>query len=348
MDKITMAHGAGGTIMQEFIDKYIIKKLGGSKFEVPLEALDDAAVVDGIILKSDNHTVDPLFFPGGDLGKLSVAGTINDIVALGGEVIALAAGFILEEGFPLKDFEKILNSIKETCEEAGIYIVTGDTKVMEKGNIDKFVINISGVGRRSKFLDSNIEIIKKYREFDSRWLLDSNLKPGDKIIINGYIGDHGVSLLSFREGYGFSSTIESDIAPLNKLTEKALIEGGIVSMKDPTRGGIANLLNEWAKKSNVGIILEEEKIPIRDGVRAACDMLGIDPLEIGNEGKMVIGVVAEKADNVLAAIKKDKYGKNAEIIGEVTAEFEEVILKTEIGGKRIIAPPLGDPVPRIC
>jgi hydrogenase expression/formation protein HypE len=348
MDKITMAHGAGGTVMQEFISKYIVKKLGGSKFEVPLEALDDAAVVDGIIIKSDNHTVYPLFFPGGDLGKLSVAGTINDIAALGGEVLALAAGFILEEGFPIKDFEKILKSIKDTCEEADVYIVTGDTKVMEKGKLDKFVINVSGIGRRSKYLDSNIEEVKKHRQFEANWLLDSNLRPGDKIIVTGYIGDHGVSLLSFREGYGFSSSIKSDIAPLNKLTEKALRVGGIVSMKDPTRGGMANLFNEWASKSKVGIRIYENKMPIREGVKAACEMLGIDPLEVGNEGKMVIGVVAEKAEEVLTAIKKDKYGRDAQIIGEATSEFEEVILETEIGGKRIIPPPLGDPVPRIC
>ncbi|MHA1409818.1 MAG: AIR synthase related protein, partial [Candidatus Odinarchaeia archaeon] len=224
MDKITLAHGAGGTVMQEFIEKYIIKKLGGSKFEVPLEALDDSAVVDGIILKSDNHTVNPLFFPGGDLGRLSVSGTVNDIVAVGGEVLALAAGFILEEGFSIKDFERIIDSIEKTCKEAGVYIVTGDTKVMEKGGLDKFVINLSGIGRRSKQLDSNIKVVKEHREFNSKWLLDSNLRPGDKIITSGYIGDHGVALLSFREGYGFDSSIKSDTAPLNKLTEKALIE----------------------------------------------------------------------------------------------------------------------------
>ncbi|MHA1754360.1 MAG: hydrogenase expression/formation protein HypE [Candidatus Odinarchaeia archaeon] len=348
LKKITMAHGAGGTVMQELIDKYIIKYLGGSKAEVPLEALDDSAVIDGIILKSDNHTVKPLFFPGGDLGRLAVAGTVNDIVAVGGEPLALAAGFIVEEGLPIDDFEKIVLSIRETCDEAGVYVVTGDTKVMEKGSLDKFVVNLSGIGRRSKYLDSNIEEVKKFREFNSRWLLDSNLKPGDKIIVSGFIGDHGVALLSFREGYGFGSQLKSDVTPLNKLVESALKEGGVVSMKDPTRGGIANLLNEWAVKSNVSIRIYEEQLPIREGVRAACEMLGIDPLEVGNEGKMVIGVVSEKAEAVLSVIKKDKYGQNAHIIGEVLEGAPEVVLETEIGGKRIIPPPLGDPVPRIC
>jgi len=238
--------------------------------------------------------------------------------------------------------------MKQTCEEAGVYIVTGDTKVMEKGSLDKFVINMSGIGRRSRFLDHNIQEVKKYREFNSKWLLDSNLRPRDKIIVTGTLGDHGVALLSYREGYGFDSKILSDVAPLNKLVENALKIGGIVAMKDPTRGGLANLLNEWSEKSKVGILIYEEKIPISEGVKSACEMMGIDPLEIGNEGKMVIGVVPEKAEEVLAAIKKHPYGRNAEIIGEVSQDFEGVVMETVIGGKRLIPPPAGDPVPRIC
>lgn len=348
MERVTLAHGAGGTVMQEFISKYIVSKLGGSTVEVPLEALDDAAVVDGIILKSDNHTVKPLFFPGGDLGRISISGTVNDIAAVGGAPIALAAGFILEEGLPASDFEKIVDSMRETCDEAGVYVVTGDTKVMEKGSLDKFVINVSGIGRRSEFLDSNIEAVKSFREFNSRWLLDSNIRTGDIIISSGYIGDHGVALLAFREGYGFNSKLTSDVAPLNKLTEKALKVGGVVSMKDPTRGGLANLLNEWSDKSNIGIRIYEDKLPIRESVKSACEMLGIDPLEIGNEGKMIIAVVPGREEAVLSAIRRDKYGKDAQIIGEATDKFSGVLLETEIGGKRIIPPPIGDPVPRIC
>jgi len=348
MDKITLAHGAGGSIMQKLIKEYILKTLGGSNFEVPLEALDDSAVVDGVVLKSDSHTVKPLFFPGGDIGRLAISGTVNDIAVMGAEPIALAAGFILEEGFPISDFKKILESMKETCKEAGVYVVTGDTKVLEKGSLDKFIINTSGIGRRTKLLDKNFEEVKKYREISSRWLLDSNLRDGDKIIVSGTIGDHGLAILSFREGYSFSNKIVSDVAPLNKVIMKILEVGGIVSMKDPTRGGLANALNEWSEKSRVGILVYEEQIPIREDVRSACEMLGIDPLEVGNEGKIIIGVVKEKAEEVLEVLRKTKEGKDAQIIGEVRKDFEGVVLETVVGGKRIIPPPVGDPVPRIC
>lgn len=178
--------------------------------------------------------------------------------------------------------------------------------------------------------------------------MDSNLGKGDKIIVSGTIGDHGVAILSFREGYDFGSEIVSDVSPLNRLIKSLLNVGGIVKMKDPTRGGLANTLNEWSVKSKVGITIYEDKIPIREGVKAACEMLGIDPLEVGNEGKIVIAVVSQKAEEVLKALKKTEKGKNAEIIGETTDDFREVVIETEVGGRRILAPPIGDPVPRIC
>lgn len=335
--------------MQELIKSYILKYLGGSNAEVPLEALDDSGVVDGIVLKSDSHTVKPLFFPGGDIGRLSISGTVNDIAVMGAEPIALAAGLILEEGFPIKDLERILKSMGETCKEAGVSVITGDTKVVEKGSLEKCVINTSGVGRRSRFLDRNIEIAKKYRpSFDSRWLLDSNIRDGDKIIVSGTMGDHGIAILSFREGYGFESEVKSDVRPLNKLTEKLLQVGGVVKMKDPTRGGLANLLNEWSEKSDTGIIVRQEDIPISEGVRTACEMLGLDPLEIGNEGKIAIAVVAQKAEEVLQALKRTDEGRNAAIIGEATKSYSQVVIETTVGGKRILPPPAGDPVPRIC
>ncbi|HEC87744.1 MAG TPA: hydrogenase expression/formation protein HypE, partial [Thermoplasmata archaeon] len=184
--------------------------------------------------------------------------------------------------------------------------------------------------------------------FNEKWLLDSNLKEGDKIILSGNIGEHGIALISFREGYGFDTEIKSDVAPINDLMKRALEEGGIVSAKDPTRGGLSNTLNEFSEKSNIGILVDEEKIPIPLGVASACDMLGIDPLEIGNEGKVVLGVVKEKAEDVLDAIRKHPLGKNAEIIGEVSTSIEGVVLKTSIGGRRILHKPIGDPVPRIC
>ena len=273
---------------------------------------------------------------------------MNDIAVMGAEPLALASGFIIEEGFPISDFERIVRSMAETCREAGVHIITGDTKVMNRGSLEKFVVNTSGIGRRSEALDNNISEVRKYRPFEARWLLDSNLRKGDKIIVSGTVGDHGIAILSFREGYNFGSEIFSDVAPLNHVIEHILNVGGIVKIKDPTRGGLANTLNEWSEKSKVGITVYEDMIPIREGVKSACEMLGIDPLEVGNEGKIVIAMVPQKAEDILAALKKTKEGKNAAIIGETTDEFEEVVLETEVGGRRILAPPVGDPVPRIC
>jgi hydrogenase expression/formation protein HypE len=348
--RITMAHGAGGAVMNDLIKRYIVKYLGGSDAEVPLEALDDAAVINDIVLKSDSHAVKPLFFPGGDIGRLAVTGTVNDIAVMGAEPVALTSGFILEEGLAIADFERIVRSMGETCKEVGVYVITGDTKVVEKGNLEGCVINTSGIGRRNQALEHNLVVVKKYRQqFSSRWLLDSNLRAGDKIILSGTVGDHGLAVLSSREGYGFGSKIVSDVAPLNKVILRLLGEvGGIVAMKDPTRGGLSNALNEWSQKSKVGILVVEEKIPIREDVRSACEMLGIDPLEVGNEGKIIIGTIQEKAEEVLATLRETKEGKNAQIIGEATTQFKEVALETVVGGKRILTPPIGDPIPRIC
>ncbi|MEM2672738.1 MAG: AIR synthase-related protein, partial [Candidatus Hadarchaeales archaeon] len=224
----------------------------------------------------------------------------------------------------------------------------GDTKVMEKGALDQLVINTSGIGIRGEELEHNLREVRKYRKMESRWLLDSNLRPGDKILVSGTVGDHGVAILSAREGYGFETEVKSDVAPLNHMIREILEVGGIVAMKDPTRGGLSNALNEWSEKSGVGILLWEERIPIREGVRAACEMLGVDPLEMANEGKVVIGVVPQKAEEVLEALRSTRLGKEAELIGEVTDEFREVVMETSPGGKRILPPPYGDPVPRIC
>lgn len=343
-----MSHGAGGLVMQGLVKQHILRYLGGSGVEVPLEALDDAAVVDGTVLKSDSHTVKPLFFPGGDIGRLSISGTVNDIAVMGAEPFALAAGFIIEEGFEISDLDRILQSMTDTCHEAGVFVVTGDTKVMERGKLERFVVNTSGVGRRTGLLEQNLQEVRRHRELNSRWLLDSNLKPGDKIILSGAVGDHGVAVLASREGYGFASNITSDVRPLNKVIASILEIGGIVSMKDPTRGGLSNAINEWSEKSRVGILLHEERIPIHEGVRSACEMLGIDPLDIGNEGKIIIGVIAEKAEECLNRLRETEAGREAEIVGEATEDFKEVVLETGVGGRRILPPPAGDPVPRIC
>jgi len=349
-DKIKLADGAGGQLMDKLIKQKILKyfeKLSTSA-EIPLSMLDDSAVIDDIVFTTDSHTVQPIIFPGGDLGSLAVAGTVNDVSVMGAKPIALSAGFIIEEGLSIEKFEIIVNSMSKVSKKAKVPIVTGDTKVIEKGAIQEFMINTSGIGKRTKLLDDNIKEVKRYRRFDNRWLLDSNLKNGDILILSGNIGEHGVALMSFREGYGFETKIKSDVAAINGLMEKALNIRGIVSSKDPTRGGLSNTVNEFSEKSNVGILLEEECIPIPIGVRSACDMLGIDPLEIGNEGKVVFGVVKEKADEVLKEIKNHPLGKNAEIIGKATDKIKGVVLETTVGGKRNLHKPIGDPVPRIC
>jgi len=351
---ITMLHGAGGTVMHDLIKNYVVKHLGSignlSLSDVALEALDDAAAVGDIVLKSDSHAVKPIFFPGGDIGRLAVSGTVNDIAVLGAEPFALSCGLILEEGFALSDFERILQSMRETCIEAGVGIVTGDTKVVEKGSLGGCVVNISGIGRRTEALESNLQIVKGFRgNFSSRWILDSNLSPGDKVILSGTIGDHGLAVLSAQEGLKFGSEIRSDVKPLNRLIQTILGEaGGIVAMKDPTRGGLADALNEFSEKSHVGILIDESKIPIREDVQAACEMLGLDPLEVGNEGKIIIGAVKEKAEEILEILRSTEEGRDAEIIGEATRSFHGVAMETVVGGKRIIARPIGDPVPRIC
>jgi hydrogenase expression/formation protein HypE len=351
-EHITMLHGAGGTVMHELVRKYIVKYFGKgpTKAEVPLEALDDAAVVDDIVFKSDSHAVKPIFFPGGDIGRLAVSGTVNDISVLGAKPYALACGLVLEEGLALADFERILTSMQQACKEAGVGIVTGDTKVVEKGVLGGCVINTSGVGKRTPALEKNLAIVKRYkRNSASRWILDKNLEEGDKIVLSGTIGDHGLAVLSAQEGLSFGSGIKSDVKPLNHVIQCLLGKaGGIVAMKDPTRGGLADALNEFSEKSHLGILLHEEKIPVRPDVKAACEMLGLDPLEVGNEGKIIIGVVRQKAERILEVLRATQEGKEAEIIGETTVDFKGVAMQTVVGGKRIIARPVGDPVPRIC
>jgi hydrogenase expression/formation protein HypE len=248
---------------------------------------------------------------------LAVAGTVNDIAMIGAEPLALTCGMVLEEGLLIADLDRILESMEQACKDAGVYVVTGDTKVIEKCGFGGCIINTSGIGKRGEALETNIREVRKHRRFDSRWVLDSNLREGDKLIVSGTVGDHGITILSAQEGYNFGSNIKSDVTPLNKVVKKLLLVGGIV-------------------------------VPVRGDVRAACEMLGLDPMEIGNEGKVLIGVVHQKAEEVLAALKATKEGKDAQIIGEATGDFSEVVLETVVGGKRIMAPPIGDPIPRIC
>lgn len=332
---VVLAHGAGGTLMQELIARILKNISVHSAGSVGLSDLDDGATVSigdrEVVLTTDSYVVKPLFFPGGDIGRIAVCGTINDLAVMGARPIALTSSIIVEEGFSLAKLERIVRSMDEIANEAEVPIITGDTKVMEKGALDNLVLNTSGIGVAN-------ELIR-----------DSGLRVGDKIIVTGTIGDHGTSLLSYREGFSFETELESDSAPLWSMIKAALDVGGFTAMKDPTRGGLASALNEMAKKSGVGILIKEEEIPLKDAVRAASEMLGIDPLEVANEGKAIIGVNPANANLILETIQKTKYGKEARIIGEVIGEHKgKVVLETGLGGKRYVETPLGEPIPRVC
>lgn len=344
-DIVTLLHGAGGSYMHSLI-KDVFSQLNDGFGEVGLGMLDDGAIINDVVITTDSFVVRPIFFKGGDIGRLSVTGTVNDIAMMGGDPTALTLGVILEEGFKMEDLQMIARSIKETAHEAGVHVVTGDTKVMEKGMIDKIIINTAGIGFRSKQLDHNVETLRKTRE-PSRWLVSTNLRPGDKIIVTGTLGDHAIAIMSSREGVGFEVNVSSDVAPLNKLINNLLEVGGIADAKDPTRGGLADLLNDWSEKSSLGVRIREEDIPVRDEVRSAVEFLGMDVMELGNEGKAVLAVSPEFVKDVLNELWSSPLGKQAAVIGEVV-KGDGVVMETVIGGTRYIGRPMGDPVPRIC
>ncbi|MHA1230355.1 MAG: hydrogenase expression/formation protein HypE [Candidatus Helarchaeota archaeon] len=339
IDKIELDHGAGGSLTQKLIEEIILPAYKNKRVKngIGLDELDDGATIPvqdyEIVITTDAHTVSPLFFPGGDLGKLAVCGTINDVSVMGARPLAITSAIIIEEGFPIDDFKRILKSMNDVLVETNVSLICGDTKVMPKGNLDKMVISTTGIG-----------ILKR-----GTVITDSGLKPGDKIIINGSIGDHGIALISKREGLSFETELISDCAPLYETIQAAMQPGGITAMKDPTRGGVAGLLNELASKSKVSIWIDEDNLPIKDAVRAACDMLGFDPLTLTCEGRVIFGVNKNVVDETLNLIKKTKYGRDAQIIGEVKEERPGyVILNTSIGGKRIVETPRAGPIPRVC
>ncbi len=346
--RINMNHGAGGEGMQRLLEEIILAPLKDSRPEIGLEQLDDSGIIDDIVLTTDGHTVKPLFYPGGDIGRLAICGTVNDIAAMGAEPVGLSLGLIMEDGLEIDIIRQVMESIGKTCAECGVPVIAGDTKVVEKGAIDKLMVTTSGIGKMYDTLKRNNSMLQTASHREQKWLQDCNLQGGDDIIITGTIGDHGIALMSFREGYNFQTTLESDNAPLNGLMDEILAAGGIVAAKDPTRGGVANTLNEWASKSKIGIIVQEDALPINPQVKSASDLLGIDPLEVGNEGKFIIGCAPEFTEKVLAKLKQHQYGKEASIIGKVSAEVKRVVMETSVGGKRIIEAPTGDPVPRIC
>ena len=334
--------------MQKLLSGIILGPLKNSRAEIGLEQMDDSGIIDDMVLTTDGHTVKPLFYPGGDIGRLAVCGTVNDIAAMGAEAMALSLGLIIEDGLEMDVLKKVIESIGQTCNECGVPIIAGDTKVVEKGAIDNLMITTSGVGRMWDTLQHNNQILLEKTGRQQKWLQDCNLRQGDDIIITGTIGDNGISLMSFREGYNFQTTLESDNAPLNGLMKVALEIGGLVAAKDPTRGGVANALNEWAGKSKTGIIIQEDSLPFNPQVRAASDLLGIDPLEVGNEGKMLIGVSPDFTEEVLKTVRQHQYGRNSAAIGYASGTVKRVVMETSVGGKRIIEAPAGDPVPRIC
>jgi hydrogenase expression/formation protein HypE len=331
-DKILLSHGSGGKLSHDLIESFL------PDLSNPLlDKLDDSAVFDltgKLAFTTDSYTVNPIFFPGGDIGKLAVFGTVNDLSMSGARPLYLSLAFIIEEGLPVVDLKKVLASIKEAATEAGVKIVTGDTKVVNRGNADKLFINTAGIGQ----IPEGVNISA------------ANARPGDKLIINGNIGDHGIAVLSRREGLEFKLPVPSDCAPLNALVAEMLAASpDIHCLRDPTRGGLATTLNDFAAASGAGIVIEEDKIPVARAVEAACELLGLDPLYIANEGKVVAAVPAADAENVLGAMKRNEYGKDARIIGEVVASHPgQVLMKTALGASRIVDMPVGELLPRIC
>lgn len=334
-EQIVMGHGAGGRMSHQLIRKAFVTAFQNTA----LNAGDDAALVEPglrqkLSISTDAHVVSPLFFPGGDIGKLAVCGTVNDVAMLGAKPLYLTAGFILEEGLPMDTLERVVESMRLAAEEAGVQIVAGDTKVVQKGKADGMYITTAGVG-----------VVREGVNVSG-----ANAKPGDVVILSGSIGDHGIAVLGARGELAFESSLQSDVAPLNHLIAAMLdASPNIHVLRDPTRGGLATTLNEIAVQSNVGILLKEETIPVHPEVNAACEMLGFDPLYVANEGKLVAIVPQEEAEKVLVVMKSTKYGESAVVIGEVVAEPKSrVLLKTTLGSTRVVDMLAGEMLPRIC
>lgn len=354
-DQILLAHGSGGQLSRDLITQVFLRY-----FDNPVLArLDDAAILEEggkqgaanlascllhpaprLAFTTDSYVVSPIFFPGGDIGKLAVCGTINDLAMGGATPLYLSVGFILEEGLPLADLERAVASLAATAQAAGVQVVTGDTKVVERGKADLLFINTAGLG-----------VVPPGVEVSSR-----RVRPGDVIILSGSVGDHGMTIISQREGLCFSSPLESDCAPLHGLVAAmldALSEGAGVEalhcLRDPTRGGLATALNEVAGKAGVGMEIDERAVPVHEPVRAACELLGLDPLYVANEGKLVAFVAPQAADALLAAMQAHEYGREARIIGQVTAEHVgRVVLRTALGARRLLDMLVGEQLPRIC
>lgn len=336
--RVTLKQGGGGRAMRALIEKLFIREFAAMPFDgVGLGAMDDGAAIpigdQWLVITTDSHVIHPIFFPGGDIGRISVAGTVNDLTMMGvTQLLGITCGVILEEGFPIDQLEAIQRSLVDTCIEAGTVVVTGDTKVMGKREIDGIVINTTGIG------------------LAKRVIRDNSLRVGDKLVVTGTMGDHGLAVMAARHGLQLEGDLVSDVAPINGMITRALeaIGEGIVAMKDPTRGGLSSSLHEMAQKSGVGIVLEERRVPLTDAVRSAGEILGIDPLHVANEGKAVIGVSPESAERLVAVLREHPLGRNAAIVGTCIAERPGSIILDTGFGKRLLAEPEGEPLPRIC
>jgi hydrogenase expression/formation protein HypE len=337
--RIGLKHGAGGRAMRALIEQIFVDGFAGTPVDgIGLAAMDDGAAIRlgdrWLVITTDSHVVHPIFFPGGDIGRLAVAGTVNDLAMMGAtEVMALTCSVIIEEGFARSDLERIQASLAATCREAGAAIVTGDTKVMGKGELDGIVLNTTGIGITTQVIS------------------DSGLKPGDLIIVTGTMGDHGMAVMAVRHELELEGELRSDVAPLNGLIRAAIeaaSDGNISAMKDPTRGGLASTLNEMASKSGAGIVIEENKVPVTSATRSAADLLGIDVLHVANEGKAVLGVRPQAAERILAALRSHPLGRNAAIIGVCTAENPASVILDTGFGRRLLTEPEGELLPRIC
>lgn len=337
-ETVLLGHGSGGSMMKRIIDQVFFEAYAGEELLTGDDAACLAAPKSGrIAFSTDSFVVTPQFFPGGDIGRLAVCGTVNDVATSGAIPQYLSCGFILEEGYPIEDLKRICASMAEMAKEAGVRIVTGDTKVVNRGHGDGVFINTSGVG----FIPEGIDLSGAY------------CKPGDKILVSGTLGDHGITIMSCREELGFQADLQTDAAPLNHLIQAVLTAAPDTRcFRDPTRGGLASTLNELADQSQVDFVIEEDAVPVKDAVRGACEMLGYDIFQVANEGKMVCVVPADQADAALGAMRANKYGKDAAIIGDVVEKpgnrDARVSLHTSFGSLRIMDMLVGEQLPRIC